>query len=310
MNIPIVDLDLMQGDFDDKQAFANDIGSAFEEFGFVAIKNHLLSKEIQSTLYETWSSFFNLDLDQKLNYSRPESFFQRGYTPKKSEQAVGFSLADEKEFYHVGQADDVAEKVDCQFNVWPNEILGLKEVSLSAFSLLEETGLRVMRGIALYLNLDEGYFDEKLKGGNSILRPIHYYPLIEGEFEEGAVRAGAHTDINFITLLMGASAAGLEILKKDGKWMPVTAYGDYLICNVSDMLQHMTNGKLVSTMHRVVNGENSGESRFSIPFFMHAKNEVSLRPLDSCIDANNPKKYQDLTAGECLKERLDQIIKL
>lgn len=309
MNIPIVDLNLMDGSLIQRRKFAKEIGSAFEEFGFVAIENHLLSQEIQSVLYETWANFFDLNLDEKLKYAKPDLFFQRGYTPKKSEQAVGFSLADEKEFYHIGQPDEVAIKVGCEFNVWPNEIPGLKEVNLRAFALLEETGLKVMRGIALHLGLNEDYFDEKLKGGNSILRPIHYYPLIEGEFEEGAVRAGAHTDINFITLLMGASAAGLEILKKDGDWLPVTAYGDHLICNVSDMLQRLTNGVLVSTEHRVVNGENSTQSRFSIPFFMHAKGDVSLRSLDSCVTDSNPRQYSDLTAGEYLQDRLSKIIK-
>lgn len=309
MNIPIVDLNLMDGPSDQKKQFAAEIGNAFEEFGFVAIENHLLSEQIQSALYDVWTRFFNLDLEQKMQYARPEIFFQRGYSPKKSEQALGFSLADEKEFFHIGQPDDVAIEVGCDLNVWPEDIDGLCDLNSYAFHLLEATGLKVMRGIALHLGLQEFYFESKLQGGNSILRPIHYYPLVEGSFEVGAVRAGAHTDINFITLLMGASDAGLEILKKDGSWLPVTAYENHLICNVSDMLQRLTNGKLVSTKHRVVNGENCTQSRFSMPFFMHAKSDVSLRALDTCIDENNPRRFPDTTAGEYLQERLDAIIK-
>jgi isopenicillin N synthase-like dioxygenase len=158
--------------------------------------------------------------------------------------------------------------------------------------------------------LDENYFDDKASKGNSILRAIHYYPIENPEeVPEDAVRAAEHGDINLITLLMGASADGLQVLRRDGKWIPITALPEQIVVNVGDMLDRLTNHKLKSTIHRVVNPpkEKMNTSRYSIPFFMHPRSEIDLACLESCIDAENPKKYPDITAGDFLQERLAEI---
>ena len=164
-----------------------------------------------------------------------------------------------------------------------------------------------MRAIALYLGLDEFYFDEKVKFGQSILRPIHYGPIV-GE-PKNAVRAAEHEDINLITLLMGASADGLEVLNKNKEWIQVTALPEQLVCNVGDMLERLTNDKLKSTTHRVVNPPKElwNTSRYSIPFFMHPRSSMSLACLPGCFDEKNPKHYEDCTAGEFLDQRLREI---
>ena len=167
----------------------------------------------------------------------------------------------------------------------------------------------LLKAIAIYLHLEEDYFTSKVKGGESIMRSIHYYPLKAEDIEDGAVRAAAHGDINLITLLMGASADGLEILTKDEKWIPIISEPDQLVINVGDMLERLTNKKLMSTVHRVVNPsrEKLNTSRYSIPFFMHPKPEMDLSCLGNCIDDQNPKSFDDITAGQFLEERLKDI---
>ena len=174
---------------------------------------------------------------------------------------------------------------------------------------LENIGLTILEAIALFLNLDKNYFENKVKGGESIMRSIHYYPLKEEDVQDGAVRAGAHGDINLITLLMGASADGLEILTKEDKWIPIISEPDQLVINVGDMLERLTNKKLMSTVHRVVNPskEKLNTSRYSIPFFMHPRPEMDLTSLENCIDDQNPKSFDDMTAGEFLEQRLREI---
>ena len=188
------------------------------------------------------------------------------------------------------------------------EIPDFLSTGKEAYQTFENTGRHMLRAIALYLGLDEKYFDEHIHNGNSISRPIHY-PPITGEIEEGAVRAGAHEDINLITLLVGASADGLEVLNRQNEWKAVTSIEDHIVVNVGDMLQRLTNNKLRSTTHRVVNPpkEKLGTSRYSVPFFLHPRSEMSLNCLPSCIDDNNPKAFDDITAGEYLMQRLREI---
>ncbi|GAC1600684.1 MAG: hypothetical protein NVS3B25_28280 [Hymenobacter sp.] len=195
-------------------------------------------------------------------------------------------------------------------NIWPAEVPGFKDSTFVAYRTLEKAGQDVLRAIALYLHLPENYFDDKVKHGNSILRPIHYFPIEDpAAVPADAVRAAEHGDINLITLLMGASADGLQVKRRDGKWIPITALPDQIVVNVGDMLQRLTNGVLKSTIHRVVNPprEKMNTSRFSIPFFMHPRSEMSLAALEHCVTPDNPKKEADITAGEFLNERLIEL---
>ncbi len=217
-----------------------------------------------------------------------------------------FKVADLKEFYHVGQPEPINGMPE---NVFPDEFPDFKENTVVAYQTLEQAGRTLLRAIALYLELPEDYFEDKVDHGDSILRAIHYFPLNPDLVQEGAVRAAAHGDINLITLLMGASAEGLEVLRRDGKWIPITALPDQVIVNVGDMLDRLTNHKLKSTIHRVVNPprEKMNSPRYSIPFFMHPRGDMDLTSLESCISTENPKIYEDMTAGAFLDERLREL---
>ncbi len=306
--IPSLDLaDFISGDPERKTKFVQEIGKAFNNIGFVAIKNHGLSEELRGKLYEAVQKFFYQPDELKKKYEFPELAGQRGYVGKGKETAKGHSRPDLKEFYHVGQP--VVEG-DMYKNVFPAEVPEFERYTTEVYKTFENTGKTLLRAIALYLELPEEYFEDKVKGGDSILRALHYFPIENPDaLPEGAVRAAAHGDINLITLLMGASAEGLEVLRLDGKWIPVTALPDQIIINVGDMLDRLTNHKLKSTIHQVVNPsrEKMKNSRFSIPFFMHARPETDLTCLDSCVDANNPRRYENMTAGEFLDERLREL---
>lgn len=306
--IPSLDLaDFTSGDPERKAKFVQEIGKAFNNIGFVAIKNHGLSEELRGKLYEAVQKFFYQPDELKKKYEFPELAGQRGYVGKGKETAKGHSRPDLKEFYHVGQP--VAEE-DMYKNVFPDEVPEFEKYTTEVYRTFENTGKTLLRAIALYLELPEDYFEERVRGGDSILRALHYFPIENPDaLPEGAVRAAAHGDINLITLLMGASAEGLEVLRLDGKWIPVTALPDQIIINVGDMLDRLTNHKLKSTIHRVVNPprEKMKTSRFSIPFFMHARPETDLTCLESCIDVNNPRRYENMTAGEFLDERLREL---
>lgn len=312
-NIPSLDLaEFTSGNLAHKQAFVEKLGEAFEKIGFVAIKNHGLKDELVTQLYDTYQQFFQLSDPIKQKYQIEGIAGQRGYTGKGKEHAKGRSTGDLKEFYHVGQEvqEDELTRFGYPENVFASEIPAMREVSLEAYRTLENTGKEILRGIALHLGLEENYFDDKVRNGNSILRAIHYYPIENpDEVPEDAVRAAEHGDINLITLLMGASAEGLQILRKDGKWIPVTALPEQIVVNVGDMLERLTNNKLKSTIHRVVNPprEKMHTSRYSIPFFMHPIGEMDLTCLPSCIDAQSPKQYEDITAGQFLEQRLAEI---
>ncbi len=311
--IPSLDLaDFTSGDEQKKKAFVEALGAAYNNIGFVAIKNHGLSDEDTAHLYDTIQKFFGLPDDIKTKYEVPELAGQRGYIGKGKEHAKGRKTGDLKEFYHVGQdvTDGDAIKNEYPDNIWPNELPEMEAIGLKVYKTLESAGIQMLKAIALYLGEDENYFDNKVHNGNSILRPIHYFPIENPEeVPDDAVRAAEHGDINLITLLMGASADGLQVLRKDDEWIPITALPDQVVVNVGDMLSRHTNNKLKSTIHRVVNPpkELMKTSRFSIPFFMHPRSEMDLTCLDSCIDEENPKLYDDITAGDFLSQRLAEI---
>ncbi len=314
--IPSLDLaDFTSGDAAKRAQFVQQLGDAYQNIGFIALRNHGLSNQLTEELYAATQEFFSLPDAQKQQYENPELAGQRGYIGKGKEKAKGFNTGDLKEFFHVGQdldgiPDSDPIKAEYPANIFPTEVAGFKEATLEAYRKLEAAGKQVLRAIALHLGLEETYFDEKVKYGNSILRPIHYFPIENPDsVPADAVRAAEHGDINLITLLMGASADGLQVLRRDGQWIPITALPEQVVVNVGDMLARLTNNKLKSTIHRVVNPprELMHTSRYSIPFFMHPRSEMDLTCLESCIDERNPKAYPDATAGEYLNERLIEL---
>lgn len=305
--IPSVDLrDFLSNEPLRKQKFINEIGKAYEDIGFVALKGHFLDSELVDNLYEEVRKFFDLPLEVKSQYEIPGIGGQRGYVSFGKEHAKGRSAGDLKEFWHFGQYITEESKYRDEYpnNVIVKELPKFNEVGKEAYQMLEKTGIYVLRALAIYLNLDEFYFDNFIKEGNSILRPIHYPPITQEP--KDAVRAAAHGDINLITLLMGAQGKGLQVQNHQGDWIDAIAQPDELVINVGDMLSRHTNNKLKSTIHQVVNPPRAlwGTSRYSIPFFMHPISEMPLNCLPNCVDAENPKKYDNITAGDFLHERL------
>jgi isopenicillin N synthase-like dioxygenase len=310
MNIPVVDLDrFRKGNLEERQAFVQELGKAYEDVGFVAVHNHGISDALIKSLYQTVQQFFSLPLERKKKYQIPGLAGQRGYTSFGQEHAKGSEAPDLKEFFQFGQTIEPGADVGEEYppNVQVGEIASFNPLFLEAYRAFEQSGKDLLSAIALYLGLEPGYFDQKIDHGNSILRAIHYPPITTEP--QSSIRAEQHEDINLITLLVGASADGLEILTRDGKWVPVTALPGQIVVNVGDMLQRLTNNRLRSTTHRVVNPPRElwHTSRFSIPFFLHPRSEVSLACLENCIDAVHPKAYADGTAGEYLDERLREI---
>ncbi|HLK26969.1 MAG TPA: 2-oxoglutarate and iron-dependent oxygenase domain-containing protein [Puia sp.] len=310
MGIPVVDLhDFLHGDAQKKSAFVQALGKAYEEVGFVAVKNHGVPDDLIADLYKYVQQFFSLPLDKKRNYEKPELAGQRGYTSFGKEHAKGSDAPDLKEFFQFGQTveDNDPIKEEYPDNVFVDEVPQFTPTFFKAYRAFEKSGSALLRAIALYLGLDENYFADYIHNGNSILRAIHYPPITHEP--KSAIRAEQHEDINLITLLVGASADGLQILTKQNEWVGVTSLPEQIVVNVGDMLQRLTNNKLKSTTHRVVNPprEKWNTSRFSIPFFLHPKSSMSLACLESCIDTIHPKAYPDATAGEYLDERLREI---
>jgi isopenicillin N synthase-like dioxygenase len=309
MAIPSVDLaEFLSGDPVRKAAFVQELGKAYEEVGFVAVKNHGVPDELIADLYKYVQEFFSLPSGQKRKYEIPELAGQRGYTSFGKEHAKGSDAPDLKEFFQYGQVPrDNYKEEEYPPNVPVKEIAAFNPTFENAYRAFEKSGTALLQAIALYLGLEEHYFDDYVHNGNSILRSIHYPPITNEP--KSAIRAEQHEDINLITLLVGASADGLQILTKQNEWVGVTSLPEQIVVNVGDMLQRLTNNKLRSTTHRVVNPARElwHTSRFSIPFFLHPKSSMSLQCLSGCIDGQHPKAYPDATAGEYLDERLREI---
>lgn len=308
--VPSVDLrDFTSGEAARKQKFIKEIGNAFENIGFVALSGHFLSEELVDTLYDEIKKFFELGQETKNRYEIPGIGGQRGYTSFGKEHAKGRKEGDLKEFWHFGQYVEDDPKLEAEYpaNVTVTELSKFNSVGKETYKMLEKTAKYVLRALALHLDLEEHYFDSYIKNGNSILRPIHYPPITEEP--KNAVRAAAHGDINLITLLMGAHGKGLQVMNHNSEWVDAIARPDQLMINVGDMLSRLTNNKLKSTIHQVVNPPKElwGTSRYSIPFFMHPISEMPLNCLENCIDTDNPKGYEDITAGEFLNERLIEL---
>ena len=308
--IPSVNLsDFLSTDANKKQEFVDKIGHAYENIGFVALKGHFLDDQLIEDLYTEIKNFFDLPNATKEKYEIPGIGGQRGYVSFGKESAKGKKEGDLKEFWHFGQyvdADSVYAK-EYPNNVTVEELKKFNEVGKQTYKMLEKTAKYVLRSLALHLHLEETYFDHFIINGNSILRPIHYPPI--QTVPKGAERAAAHGDINLITLLMGAQGKGLQVQNHNGDWIDAMAAPDELMINVGDMLSRHSNNKLKSTIHRVTNPPKElwGTSRYSIPFFLHPISEMKLDVLENCIDENNPKQFEDITAGEFLEQRLKEL---
>ena len=293
----------------DKQKFLDHIGHAYENIGFVALKGHFLEDSLVKSLYSEVKKFFDLTTEQKQNYEVPGIGGQRGYVSFGKESAKGKKEGDLKEYWHFGQfvQNNPELKKEYHKNIEVQELSEFNKVGKETYRMLEKTAKYVLRALAIYLNLNEYYFDNYIHNGNSILRPIHYPPIKEAP--KDAERAAAHGDINLITLLMGAQGKGLQVQNHQGEWIDAIAKPDELMINVGDMLSRHTNNKLKSTIHRVVNPppEKWGTSRYSIPFFMHPISAMDLNVLDNCVDAENPKQFKDITAGEYLNQRIKEL---
>ena len=308
--IPSVDLrDFLSDNEQTKSMFVQTIGKAFQEIGFCAVKGHFLGDELVNRLYSQIKLFFDLPTDVKRKYEHPEFSGQRGYVSFGKESAKGSKHGDLKEYWHFGQY--ISDNEISKYNYFPNiivdELPEFNKVGEEVYKTLEKTAKYVLRALALYLEIDENYFVNYIKNGNSILRPIHYPPITEDPKE--AVRAAAHGDINLITLLMGAHGKGLQVQNTKGEWIDAVASKDELMINIGDMLSRHTNNVLKSTVHRVVNPDKEllKKSRYSIPFFMHPISEMKLNVLESTICDEFPKAYEDITAGEFLEERLIEL---
>ena len=294
----------------DREAFVAELGAAYREFGFCCISGHGIPRQDIDAAYDDFVRFFALPDATKRKYHVPGGGGARGYTPFKVETAKDSKLPDLKEFWHIGReiprdskyADVMAP------NLWPEEVPGFKKHGYGLFEALDSLGSRVLKALALHIGQPEDYFADKTDQGNSILRPIHYPPIEQDNIPNE--RAGAHEDINLITLLVGASAEGLEVLTREGKWLPITTEGDAIVVNIGDMLQRLTNHVYPSTTHRVVNPPNANarKPRYSVPFFLHPNPDFVIDVLPSCVDAAHPSRYPEpITAHEYLQERLREI---
>lgn len=294
----------------DRDAFVAELGAAYREWGFAGIRGHGIDPALIDAAYDVFRRFFALPEDIKRKYHVVGGGGARGYTPFGIETAKGALYSDLKEFWHIGREIPRDSKYADVMppNLWPEEIQEFHNIGYGLYQALDELGSRVLSALALHIGLAEDYFADKTDYGNSILRPIHYPPITTPDVPN--VRAGAHEDINLITLLVGASAAGLEVKSRKGEWVPFTADADTIVVNIGDMLQRLTNHVYPSTTHRVVNppGELARQPRYSTPFFLHPNPDFLIDVLPSCITPDNPSRYPEpITAHGYLEERLAEI---
>ena len=294
----------------DRDAFVQELGTAYREWGFAGIRGHGIDDARIAASYDVFKRFFALPEDTKRKYHVAGSGGARGYTPFGVETAKGAQHHDLKEFWHIGReiARDSKYADVMPPNLWPEEVDGFREHGYGLYESLDALGSQVLSALALHIGLPADYFADKTDSGNSILRPIHYPPITSDDIPNE--RAGAHEDINLITLLVGASAAGLEVRSRKGDWVPFTADADTIVVNIGDMLQRLTNHVYPSTTHRVVNppGEKARQPRYSTPFFLHPNPDFVIDVLPSTVTADNPSRYPEaITAQGYLEERLREI---
>ena len=293
----------------DPETFAQRLGRSFEEYGFAVIADHGIPQDLIDRAEDKAKAFFALPEDVKRKYAVAGMGGARGYTPFGIETAKGAKAHDLKEFWHVGR--DLAPghrfRDHMPDNLWPSEVPGFKDTFLELYAAFDRAGLTILKAIARYLGMAEDYFEDAVRDGNSVLRALHYPPQTEPTGEH--IRAGAHEDINAITLLIGAEEAGLELLTRDGRWIPVSPKPGELVINIGDMLQRLTNGVLRSTSHRVVNPapDRASKARYSMPFFLHFRSDFLIDALPQTVPAGEQAKWPPITANDYLQERLREI---
>ena len=296
---------------DDAARFSEEIGDSFKTFGFALVKDHGIDPELIARAWRLTAEFFALPEPEKRSYFIAGQGGARGYTPFGTEIAKGAKLHDLKEFWHVGRdlaAGHPLADASMPPNIWPRQPECFRETFETLYAEFDRVGAVILSRIAIYLGLDAGWFDPAIEDGNSVLRLLHYPPT--GDNSGGAIRAGAHEDINLITLLLGAEEAGLELLTKQGEWMGIFPPEGALVINIGDMLQRLTNHVLPSTTHRVRNpmGARTGFSRYSMPFFLHLRSDFRFVTLPGCVSQQNPDRYPvSITADDYLQERLREI---
>ena len=296
---------------DDAARFSEEIGDSFKTFGFALVKDHGIHPELINRAWRLTAEFFALPEPEKRSYFIKGQGGARGYTPFGTEIAKGAKLHDLKEFWHVGRdlpAGHPLADASMPPNIWPRQPECFRETFETLYAEFDRVGAVILSRIAIYLGLDAGWFDPAIEDGNSVLRLLHYPPT--GDNSGGAIRAGAHEDINLITLLLGAEEAGLELLTKQGEWMGIFPPEGALVINIGDMLQRLTNHVLPSTTHRVRNpmGARTGFSRYSMPFFLHLRSDFRFVTLPGCVSQQNPDRYPvSITADDYLQERLREI---
>jgi len=294
---------------DDPQGFADALCGSFREYGFAVVSDHIIDQNVIDDALADTKAFFALPDETKRRYHQPGGGGQRGYTPFGVEAAKGAAAVDLKEFWHRGRDLPQGHRYSDTMpaNVSVGDVAGFDETTRDLFDALDAMGRILLKAIARHLELEENWFEPRVAEGNSILRLLHY-PPIKGEPD--GVRAGAHEDINVITLLLGAEEAGLQVKTRSGEWLAINPPPGALVVNVGDMLQRLTNHVLPSTTHRVVNpgAERMAFSRYSTPFFLHFAPDVEIKTLPQCVSAENPNRYlQPVTAHEYLMERLREI---
>lgn len=293
----------------DKQAFAEALGRSFRETGFAVISDHPVNQATINHMMDASKGFFALSETAKEKYHDAKGGRQRGYTPFGVESAKGNPNADQKEFWHTGRAlpEDSPYKATMKDTPSVDEVPEFDAATRAFFEAMDDFGADLLRGVALHLGLEENWFDDKVNFGNSILRLLHYPPQ-DNPPPEGTVRAGAHEDINVITLLLGAEEAGLQALHRSGEWLSVSPPAGSLVINCGDMLQRLTAGVLPSTTHRVLNPapERAKFPRYSTPFFLHFNQDVMIEALPQCV-AEGGEAEPPITAQDYLMERLREI---
>ena len=290
---------------------ADELGRSFAEYGFGVVRDHGISQDLIDRAETLSREFFALPTDVKQRYRIEGGGGARGYTPFGTEKAKDANVHDLKEFWHVGRELPAGHELSeyMQPNVWPDEVDGFRETFRELYNAFDTAGGRVLEAIALHLDLPQDFFAPTVRDGNSVMRLLHY-PPVEGGMAKGAIRAAAHGDINTITLLLGAEEAGLELLTRQGEWLAVAPPEGALVVNIGDMLDRLTNGRLRSTKHRVVNptGEAQGRARYSMPFFLHFRPDYVIETLPQCIDPARPDDHPaPISSHDFLMQRLREI---
>lgn len=308
--VPLVDLrDFRSADPGRQSAFVGALGHAIQGLGFVRVTGHGIGPELAEPAYAAAARFFALPEAVKRRYFVPGGGGERGYTPFGGEHARDNPLPDLKEFWHTGRElpEDHPLAPVYPPNLWPEEVPEFRETMLDLYGALEGCADHLLVALARYLGQPDDCLTKVTRGGNTILRSLHYPAVEPGSVPEGAVRASAHEDINFITLLITATSSGLEILTRDGDWLAVNAKPGEIVADAGDMLHRVTNGVIPATTHRVVNPDDSGEERFSMPFFVHPRPDSVLRVLDRFVGEDFPEPPPEITGYAYLQERLREM---